>query len=174
MDIPAYRHWMQQKIFARAMRVSPAPAPFGAANVNNGVAWPEAMPNLWISDPSLALPQSVELDFGAPRLIDVVLVAFDTSLNVESSQAPAFWKAPNCARDWRLYLRAGAQWERVFAETGNYQRRRIARFAPVQTTGLKVEILATQATPGTAEDTARVYEIRAYNDQASAGVTRPA
>jgi hypothetical protein len=159
MDIPAYHHWMQQKSLARAIRIMPGPRPFGATNVNNGIAWPLGMPNLWISDPQIPLPQAVELDFGTTRFIDTVQVAFDTSLNAESSQAPAFWKAPTCAEHWRLYVRAGEGWQRVFEETGNYQRRRVARFTALRTTGLKLEILATQG-----DASARVYEIRAYHD----------
>ncbi len=142
---------------SRAIRVTPTPKPFGAANVNNGVAWPAGMPNLWISDPGL--PQSVELDFGTARESDTVLVAFDTSLNTESSQAPAFWKAPTCARDWRLYAKVDGAWQRIHEETGNYQRRRVARFTARRATGLKLKILATQG-----DHSARVYEIRAYRD----------
>jgi len=125
MDIRAYRHWMQQKSLARALRISPTPMPFGAVNVNNGIAWPLAI-------------------FGTELLIDTVLVAFDTSLNVESSRTPAFWKAPTCARDWRLYAKVDGAWQRVHEEAGYYQRRCVVRFTTIRATRLKLEILATQ------------------------------
>lgn len=165
MDIPPYRHWMQEKTLARAIRVTPAPAPFGPANVNNGVAWPVDMPNLWISDPAMGLPQWVELDFGESKTVAVVLVSFDTDMNVSASQAPAFWRSPTCARHWRLYMRIDGTWHRVFEEQDNYHRRRTVKFAPIQATGLKLEVVATQGTGHQWESTARVYEIRAYGTQ---------
>ena len=53
--------------------------PFGVANVNNGLAWPIDMPNLWISNEQLDLPY-IELDLG--KKIYEVHVTFDTNLNV--------------------------------------------------------------------------------------------
>src|ERR1035437_5162496 len=63
--IPAYRHWRQLKT-ALAMRITPSSAPYDGKNVTNDCAWPEALPNLWRSDPAAALPQHVELRFPRP------------------------------------------------------------------------------------------------------------
>ena len=134
--------------------------PYGASNVNNGVAWPFDMPNLWVSDPAAGLPQAVELDFGKARVFDTVLVAFDTDLDPQANLLPPFWKAATCATHWRLYARIASGWKMVYEERENYRRRRTARFPAVETAGVKLEILA--ANPGDQEGAARVYELRVY------------
>lgn len=165
LDLPAYRHWITAKSAARAIRVWPAPQPYGGANVNNGVAWPIDMPNLWISDPAAGLPQAVELDFGGIKDFDTAMIAFDTDLDPQANLNPPFWKAATCARDWRLYARVDGSWQLVHEEQNNYQRRRAVRFARVPASGVKLEILASQATGTGAEDSARVYEIRVYDSR---------
>jgi hypothetical protein len=159
VSIPAYRHWRQLRA-ALAMKLEPAPAPFGATNVNNGAAWPEDLPNLWVSDPAQALPQHIELDFGAPRTFDTVEVSFDTNLaRVTQSEEP-FFRAPECARDWRLLARSGGGWREIFSEKDNHQRKRVARFAVITAEALRLEVLATHG-----DRSARVFELRVYNEQ---------
>ncbi len=190
-DMPPFAHWVQEKWFAHATRLAPGQRPFGAANITNGVAWPEAMPNLWVSDPAQLLPQWVELRFPEPTAFTAVQVAFDTNLNLILGKAPAFFRTPQCVRDWRLHACVGGQWRAVYEETDNYQRRRVARIAPVTATALRLEVLATNAPeremappqygerdkiyPGFNADaknyyrnddrTARVFEIRVYNEE---------
>ncbi|MBE3558185.1 MAG: hypothetical protein IMW89_03050, partial [Ktedonobacteraceae bacterium] len=164
VEIPAYRHWCQMRHLSLATRLIPQPCPFGAENVNNGCAWPEDLPNIWISDPTQPLPQAVELHFAQPTTCNTVLVSFDTNLDLTTSERTEFWRAPECVRDWRLYALLNEQWQLVFEEQNNYHRRRTARFEPVTTTALKLEVLATNAPAGAVEESARVYEIRVYNE----------
>lgn len=154
--IPAYRHWRQLRT-ALALRLEPAPTPFSAANVNNGVAWPEALPNLWISDPARPLPQHVELQLPGVRTFGTLEVSFDTNLARVTQSEEGFFKAPECVRDWRLLARVDSKWREVFRETGNYQRKRVACFEPVTADAVRLECLATNG-----DASARIYEIRLY------------
>jgi hypothetical protein len=179
--LPAHEHWIPDKWFSHAIRVSPQPHPYGAENINNGLAWTIDKPNLWVSDPSQPLPQSVELAFGEQVTFNTVIVSFDTNLNLQVSQLPEFWKAATCAKHWRLYACIDGQWRQMYEEKDNYLRRREVAFAPVNATALKLEVLATNAsgsmqhvqegqedelktvTRKLTDDSARVYEIRVYN-----------
>ena len=134
-------------------RLSPPSRPFEPENVVNGIARPEGWPNIWISDPSQPLPQSLSLDFGAARTVATVLLTFDTNLN----RLAEFGPAPECIRDYVLSARIGGQWQVLARVEGNYQRRRVHAFEPVEADALRLEVLATNGAP-----TARVYEIRAY------------
>jgi len=172
-NIPPYQHWWQMRDLALAVKLTPQPRPFEGANTNNGKAWPEDMPNIWISDPRQPLPQAVELDFGKKVSFNTVLVSFDTDLDATEAKRRPFWRAPQCARDWRLYARVGGAWQMVYEETGNFQRRRVARFGHLTADALKLEILATNATeplPSPSREprlhgyVARVYEIRVYDE----------
>jgi len=155
VDLPAFAHWVQHpRGCAMAVRTSPIQRPFGPDAVKNGVAWPEDLPNLWISDPAQSFPQHVDLDFGRPAAFDTVRVSFDTDLHLIASQRPAFWRAPQCVADWRLLALSGGEWREIYAESGNYQRRRVVRFDPVQATALRLEVLSTNG-----DASARVYEI---------------
>lgn len=169
IDLPAYEHWLQFKYLgALSMRITPTPEPYGAANVNNGFAWPYVMPNLWVSDPGQRLPQSVTLDFGTPQQFNTVYVSFDTNLRQTYHEMRGFHRSHTCAKDWRLLALVDGQWRQVYEERGNFLRRRKAVFAPVIASQLKVEILNTNATAATdvADEgkSARVYEIRVYQE----------
>lgn len=189
IHLPAFKRWIQDKRIALSLRITPQPQPFSAANIINGIAHPESMPNLWVSDPNEPLPQAVHLDFGEPKTFNTVLVAFDTNLNLHYTRFGALWRAPTCARDWRLHACVNGDWHMIFEEKGNYQRRRKAVFERTTATGLKLEVLATNKgeTPETVQivfegsshptegsrpagnvalkthgNTARVFEVRVY------------
>lgn len=154
--IPAYRHWRQLRA-ALALKLEPPSAPFGPANVTNGVAWPEDLPNLWISDPTRSLPQHVDLHWPSPVEIGVVEVSFDTNLARVTQSEDGFFRAPECVRDWRLLGRIDGAWRELHAETGNFQRKRVVKFNPAKLDALRLECQATHGSRSAA-----VYEIRAY------------
>lgn len=160
VDIPAYAHWRQHRGIALATRLTPRPHPFGTAAVNNGAAWPEDLPNLWISDPAQPLPQAVTLEFGRVVSFDSVHVSFDTQLDLTTGKRTEFWRAAECVRDWRLEALSGGAWRQIYEESGNYKRKRIARFDPLSASALRLEALATNG-----DRSARVYEIRVYDER---------
>ncbi len=158
ISLPAYRHWRQLRT-ALAIRLTPTPSPFEAGNVNNGFTAPERLANLWASAPEQALPQYVELRWPTAIAATTVDLTFDTNLARISQSEPAFFRAPECVRDWRLLAETSQGWREVFLEQGNIQRKRRARFPRILTAALRVEVLATN---GASE--ARIYEIRVYDE----------
>lgn len=158
--IPPYRHWRQWlRMRSLALRIAPTPRPYEPAMAVNGWAWPEALPNLWISDPGEPLPQALELRWPAPVACDTVLVSFDTSLHYSLNDRLPFSRTATVVRHWRVLAEAEAGgWRAVFEETDNYQRRRTARFPRLSTRALRLECLATHG-----DRSARIYEVRVYS-----------
>ena len=147
----AWRHLGQRG--THCFRIWPESAPFGPDTAINGFARPDGWPNLWISDPAEPLPQSLTLDFGSPHAVATVMLTFDTNLNRLVGYGPA---AP-CVRAYALSAETDGGWRELLRIEGNYQRRRTHLFGPVETSRLRLDVLATWGVP-----TARLYEIRAY------------
>lgn len=157
VDIPAYRHWRQLTASSLALRITPQPRPYGGANINNGHAWVESMPNLWISDPAQALPQHCELLFKKDTTFSRVEISFDTHLGRHTQGAEGFSRAPECPKDWRLHARVAGRWVVVHVASDHFQRKCVVNFSPVTADALRLEVLSTNGDPS-----ARVYELRVY------------
>ena len=126
-------------------------------NVVNG--WTRLKENpasLWASDSAAAFPQWLELDFGNAIEFNTVYLTFDTDLSTQITGA-AYPK--ECVKDYELSFWRDGEWIPLAAITGNYQRHRIHRFDTVTAQKLRLTIHATHGSPS-----ARVYEIRAYNE----------
>jgi hypothetical protein len=143
-------------------RTAPTSRSYGAANVVNGVARPEAGANLWISDPDAGAPtperpQWLQLDFGRPVDLAQVQITFDSDLDHKSETHQI---VPTIVRDYRLLAcedgAAAQPWREVATVTDNWQRLRRHQITPVRARSLRLEILGTNGAP-----TARVFEIRA-------------
>ncbi|MFH1616895.1 MAG: FAD-dependent oxidoreductase [Planctomycetota bacterium] len=164
-------------------RLIPDSFPFGAENVINGVARPERWPNIWISEPGKGLPQALDLEFPKEITFDTVYLTFDTNLSqhipfeyleskktqLQKQQADTIGWLLNppaiaaCVKDYSLYYWKANTWKNFLEVEGNYQRRRIHTFAPVSSNRFRLEIEATNG-----EKTARIYEIRVYNQKRKA------
>jgi hypothetical protein len=126
-------------------------------NVINGVARTVGQTlNLWASDPDEPMPQWIELEMPRPERINTVYLTFDTDMNTSHHTIPL---VPQTVRDYRLSWFDGTEWQPLVYETGNYQRRRVHRFAPVQAAKLRLTVEATHG-----DRSARVFEIRAYKE----------
>jgi len=119
--------------------------------------------NMWISDPQQPMPQWVELDFGKEKEVNSVYLTFDTDLKAKRYIS---WEMkveermpPQCVRDYQVQVQKDGQWVTVAEAKNNYQRRRIHRFPAAQTAKIRVLITATNGDPS-----ARIYEVRAYNE----------
>ncbi|NJP51982.1 FAD-dependent oxidoreductase [Streptomyces sp. SBST2-5] len=157
VELPAFELWRQYRKGAHQLRLSPPSRPYEPEAAVNGRAWPEDLPNLWISEPGL--PQWLELRWPVPQTLSRFTVAFDTDLDLRTDQRPAFHRTPQCVRDWRLLALLDGQWQQLHSETGNYLRHREVTVASTTTEAVRVEVLATNGAPE-----ARVYEVRAYAD----------
>ncbi|MFQ6133158.1 MAG: FAD-dependent oxidoreductase [Armatimonadota bacterium] len=143
-----------------ALIVSPPleqPGLYSPENVVNGIARVrDGATNMWASDPEMALPQWLELDFGEPTKFDTVYLTFDTNL---TGREPPTGDVPQCVRDYRLLVPEGDGWRELASVQGNYQRRRIHRFPAVTAQKLRLEVLATHG-----DKSARVFEVRVYDE----------
>ncbi len=121
--------------------------------------------NRWISDPSCALPQTLELRFAEPARVREVHLVFDTGLHralmltLQDSIHNRMTRGPQpeTVRDYELRVIDG-HGEKVVADvTGNYQRKRIHRFDAGTIQGLRLVVKATNG-----DKSARLFEVRAY------------
>ena len=94
--------------------------PYGAANINNDLAWPIDLPNLWVSDGQLDLPQYVELDLRGEKEFNEVHVTFDTNPQCGDILHACLMAIPSCVKHWRLYARTDKGWELIYEEEDNY------------------------------------------------------
>jgi len=147
---------MERMHGTHSFRVDPPLRPYEAQNAVNGVSRAEKGANLWMSDPGQEFPQWLQLDFERRETVDSVYLTFDTNLDKLVVKGPS----PECVRDYRLEYQVGDTWVGLVHMVGNYQRRRIHRFPPVETRRLRLVVEATNRVPE-----ARVYEIRAYREQ---------
>jgi hypothetical protein len=139
------------------LKVTPTSRPFAADNVIRGTHRPDKWSNIWISDPSQALPQHVELAWKSPQSFNTVLLTFDTNQG-RRENAPLF-RYPDCVKHYDLQARVNRSWTTIAESRGNYMRRREHRFDRVSADALRLNVLATNGAKS-----ARVYEIRVYDE----------
>lgn len=145
----------------------------GPQNAINGLTRPvdddwemwigKAPNNMWISDPNAALPQWLQVDFGEQKTVNSVYLTFDTDLLAKRYTSWEFKTSermpPQCARDYQVQYHDGSDWVTVAEGKGNYMRRQIHRFDAVKTSKIRVVVDKTNGDPS-----ARIYEVRAYNE----------
>lgn len=133
----------------------------GVENIISGVTRPEGSKlNMWVSDPEQPMPQWVEMDFGKPMKFNSIYLVFDTDLNCwDYASYHKFPRVPECVKDYELFYWDGKQWVSIEKVQLNYQRLRVHKFNPVTVSKLKVEVQATNG-----DKSARIYEIRVYNE----------
>jgi hypothetical protein len=143
-----------------SFRLDPPQPCYGAASVLSGVSRPYRSPNLWRSDPSLPLPQWLELTWAHPVQIRRVELTFPGHLLRDYRNYPGLHRDPQCPKDVAAEAFVDGGWVPLGELRGNYQRRRdIVAERPVVTDRLRVTVLATNGDPSAA-----IYEIRCYAD----------
>ena len=146
------------------LKVRPRPAYGEAANIINGFnrRFSTCPVNMWISRRGEPLPQSLTLDFGAPRTFTTVHLTFDTlcciytEMPINCDQRVS----PMCVKDYSLESWDGVAWRSILTVEGNYNRFRIHTFPPVTSQKLRVTVRSVH---DPAKYTARIYEVRVYN-----------
>lgn len=166
--------WVDQKIgmqYDRKVRatlchrIAPETRPYSGPSVINGVSRAEDWPNVWISDRSQSLPQSLTLRWDKPQEIGEVRLTFDTDLDApdrcygwprEEHRFP--FPVPQCVRGYRVLAHDGDQTTELLRVDDNYHRRRIHRLdSPIQADAIQIEVLSTHGS-----EEARVNEVRVY------------
>jgi hypothetical protein len=128
-----------------------------AAVVVRGANRPDPWTNIHISDPVHGLPAWLELTLPRITRFNTVEITFDTDMNRHTCR-PLF-RYPDCVKRYDVLVRQRNQWKRVQGESDNYMRRRVLRFPPVTSDGLKIEMHETNGAISS-----RVYEVRIYQE----------
>ncbi len=126
--------------------------------------WKGKVPeNMWISNPNEAMPQWIALDLKGEKTVNSVYLTFDTNLMIKRYTSPQMTlqdrMPPETVRDYQIQVKSGNEWKTVVDVKDNYQRRRIHRFPAEKTSAIRVNVTATNG-----DKSARIFEIRAYNE----------
>ena len=114
----------------------------------------------WVSDSAQKLPQSIELTFRQPAVIDTVSVVFDTDLsNPGTCWVIRYPVVPKCVKDYEIEVYDGNCWHTVAREKENFMRKRNHSFTPKQVERIRVTAYETWGDPS-----ARIMEIRAFQE----------
>lgn len=142
-----------------AADVLPAARAYEPENATNGVSRPEQWPNVWLSHGPA--PQWLRLDLAEPVEISQVQIAWGLNFHRSYFQMPGCFRAPECARDYRIVAIGPDGQDRVWAEVeGNYQR--LCRHdRPDDLTGavaaVMIQVLATNGADRVEIDDVRIY-----------------
>lgn len=145
-----YWRWIHGSLM---FATDPVSTPYRAENVRSGVTRPERGTNLWISDPSRRLPQSISLTWAEPVDIGRVELTFDSQLSGWAWEGPF----PCVVQDYGIEVRNGGKRRMVAQVCGNHQRRQVHDIEARQTEELSLIVTETNGAA-----TARVVEIRVY------------
>ncbi len=145
-----------------AADVLPASRPFQPDSIVNGVARPEAWPNVWLSEH--AAPQWCRLELPEPAGLDRIQIAWGLDFSRTYFAMSPFFRAPECAADYRVEAEMADRTSVLWAEvTGNYQRLRV-HAAPTGVDGavraVRVVVEATNGAPRVEVDEVRIYRAR--------------
>lgn len=148
------------------VKVAPDQRPYAGANVVNGYNRAEDWPNLWVSDPTCELPQSLDLLWKQPIQFRRVVLTFDTNLDapdrflgVPKGKYGYEFPVPETVRDYRVLIKKGVTWTSILTVEGNTDRRRSHCFGEaIVTEAMRIEVMKTNGSP-----TARIYEVRVYD-----------
>lgn len=146
------------------LQLSPESHPYRPENVISGIARPERWTNIWISDPAQPLPQYLELAFPQETVLNTVQLTFDTDLDTNiyiPKPYGVFGESvrPTCVRDYDILALREGKWVTVHQQRGNFQRHTVHHFDTITAKKIRIQVLATNGT-----DTARIYEVRCYNE----------
>lgn len=161
IDLPAYEYWRQYRKDSQALRLSPEQRPYEPRFAINGWAWPEQLPNAWLSEPVLpGQPQYLQLDWDEPVDVTTVHVSFDTNLDLDTQERPEFFRGAQCAREWSLQVRRGTEWVEVHNEQENHLRKRVVTLPATQRTDALRLVVDAVNDPGSR---VAVFEVRVYS-----------
>ncbi len=143
-----------------AFEVVPPQQGYEPVQVISGEARPHLSTNQWRSDPAVPLPQWIELSWSLPQRIQQVQLTFAGHLLREYHAYPAFYRDPQCLRDYELQIDDEGAWRTVLRVEGNTATRVVHTLDAVESTRkLRLVALSTNGDPAVG-----VYEIRIYEN----------
>jgi len=152
---------------AHCFRLNPAP-PYGeAVNVING--WNRRFctnpVNAWIAEPGL--PQTLTLEWDEPVACNTVHLVFDTLTRAYPSMPfnRGERASPMCVKAYDLHARVRDEWVLIGQETENFRRRRVHSFDRVFAEAVRLTVCSVWDE----RHSARVYEMRVYNEEGAPG-----
>ena len=165
--------WNRLGVMA-AMQLTPPPKLGDAENTINGYhrRFSHGPTNMWISDPELGLPQSVELFWPQPQRFNKITLTFD---NLTRFRHDTPWESgrrvlDHCIKSYALDIWQDGGWCEIVREEANYHRFRQHTVEPVVTDRLRLRVLGTHGNSDAASSgdipsqCARVYQISVYDE----------
>lgn len=137
------------------VEILPAQRPYAPVNVVSGVSHSNILPDLWISNPAIPLPQEIQLTWQQVQTISSVRIVFDTDADMNH---PAVRPIDHLVKRYTLAVKKEGAWEIVATCADNRQRFKIHTFEPCVAEALKLVVEAVHD----GGKSARVFEIRAY------------
>ena len=132
-----------------------------AENVINGYSRAkDAVDYEWVSDPAQGLPQWVELKLNRKQPINTIHVTLDTDMTNPAMLAPYEPYPHTLVKAYTVEICDGQRWITVARVVDNWMRRLVHTFPTVEATAVRITV--TESGDGV---TARVFEVRIYNEQ---------
>ena len=111
----------------------------------------------WVSDPTQALPQWLQLDFEKPAAINRIDLVFDTDMtNPGTCWGIKIPHVPVCVKDYTVEVFDGKSWLQVADIRDNFMRKRVHTFPEFTAERIRVTVKETWGDPS-----ARITEVRA-------------
>ena len=131
----------------------------GPQNVINGYSRAQsAREYCWVSDVGQGLPQWLELTLPQAAKVGEIHVTFDPDMTNSAMLHPIATVPLRLVTAYEIAVYDGQTWQTVVRREGNYLRKQVHRFEPVETRRIRLTVLDSGD-----HTTARVFEIRAYS-----------
>lgn len=135
--------------------IEPAQRPYSAEQALSGSSHSDIMPELWISDPTQEMPQSLTLSWREPQEVSEIRICFDSDLDMpQPSPVPVDW----LVKSYSVEALLNGAWDELASCEGNLSRFKIHKFEKRQAEAVRLKIKEVHG----GGRSARVFEVRCY------------
>lgn len=132
----------------------------GAENIINGFSRSHDAQNYcWVSDSKQELPQWINLKLAKKETINTVQITFDSDMTNNAMLVPIMRCPKQLVVDYTVEIKTADGWHAAAKVTGNYLRRRVHTFTACEAEEVRVNVTRTGG-----DKSARIFEVRLYND----------
>ncbi len=143
-----------------SFKVTPEQSCYKPENVLSGYTRPYIFTNLWKSDPNEPGVDWLQLTWNEKQVISKVELTFPGNILREYHSYEAFYRDPQCAKDYSISVWSDGEWIEVLRVKNNYQRHRKHDLGKgVTTNKVRINIYSTNGDPSAA-----IYEVRCYSN----------